>query len=241
MWKKIRDLIFVFLIVLILPEIGSWAANSLSPMFSRIDRDGVYVWVTIHHLVQLLAALMLMMILKPRLGYWGFNLENWKETWGYLKSFFVYLFIFVTAGHVLLYFFSPPPQFPYPLTTENVAGNLLFKLLLSGTSEEPLFRGLVMTILLGSWSEQTKLLGIKISWAGIWATVFFILAHVGIQFFPFSITYIDPLQLVQAAVLGVFYAVVFERTRSLAGSIIAHNTSNVVFTSAGLIWVWLAG
>ncbi len=88
MWKKIRDLIFSFLIVLILPEIGTWAANALSPMFSQIDRDGVYVWVTIHHLVQLLAALMLMMILKPRLRYWGFNLENWKETWGYLKSFF---------------------------------------------------------------------------------------------------------------------------------------------------------
>lgn len=240
MWKKIRDLLFVFLIVLILPEIGSRAANSLSPMFSRIDRDGVYAWVTIHHLVQLLAALMLMMILKPRLGYWGFNLENWKETWGYLKSFFVYLFIFVTAGHILLYFFSPPPQFPYPLTAENVAGNLLFKLLLSGTSEEPLFRGLVMTILLGSWSEQTKLFGIKISWAGIWATLFFVLAHVGFELFPFSLTYVDPLQLVQAAVLGVFYAVVFERTRSLAGSIIAHNASNVVFTSAGLIWVWLA-
>ena len=170
MWKKTRDLLFVLLIVLILPEIGSQVANALSPMFSQIDQDGVYIWVTIHHLVQLLAALMVMMIIKPHLSYWGFNFDNWKVTWGYLKSFLIYLVIFVTAGHLLLSFFSAPPQFPYPLTTENVLGNLLFKLLLSGTSEEPLFRGLVMTVLMGSWSRQTKLFGIELSWAGILAT-----------------------------------------------------------------------
>ena len=241
MWKKIRDLVFALLLALILPKIGSWTANMLSPMFSQIDQDGVYVWVTIHHLVQLFAALMVMMIIKPRLRYWGFNFENWKVTWGYLKSFLIYLVILVTAGHILLFFFSAPPQFPYPLTTENVLGNLLFKLLLSGTSEEPLFRGLVMTILMGSWSRQTKLFGIELSWAGILATVFFVLAHVGLEFFPFNITHVDPIQLVQAAAFGIFYAIVFERTRSLVGCILAHNAINVVFTTAGFVWVWLAG
>ena len=241
MWKKTRDLLFVLLIVLILPEIGSQVANALSPMFSQIDQDGVYIWVTIHHLVQLLAALTLMMILKPRLSYWGFNFENWKVTWGYLKSFLFYLVTFVTVGHVILFFFSPPPQFPYPLTAENIAGNLLFKLLLSGTSEEPLFRGLVMTILLGSWAGKTKLFGSSISWAGIWATILFVIAHIGFDILSFKITYFDPIQLIQAAVFGMFYAIVFERTRSLAGCILAHNAINVVFTIAGFTWVWLAG
>lgn len=241
MWKKTRDLLFALLIVLILPEIGSLVANALSPMFSQIDQDGVYVWVTIHHLVQLLAALTVMMILKPRLNYWGFNFENWKETWGYLKSFLFYLVTFVTVGHVILFFFSPPPQFPYPLTAENIAGNLLFKLLLSGTSEEPLFRGLVMTILLGSWAGQTKLFGYRISWAGIWATILFMIAHIGFDLLSFKITFIDPIQLIQAAVFGMFYAIVFERTRSLAGCILSHNAINVVFTITGFTWVWLAG
>jgi uncharacterized protein len=81
-------------------------------------------------------------LVKRPLRDWGFNLDHLQESLRYLKGFVRYSALFVGGGHVLLFLFSPPPQFPYPLMVENIAGNLLFKLLLSGTSEEPLFRGL---------------------------------------------------------------------------------------------------
>jgi membrane protease YdiL (CAAX protease family) len=239
-WKKIRDVLFGLIIILVIPQLASEAANHLAPAFEKWDTNGVYAWITIHHVAQLLLALLLMLIIARPLSKWGLNLDNKEKSLEYIKGFILYVTGFVIVGHIILYFTSPAPTFRFPLTAENIIGELGFKLLLSGTSEEILFRGLVMTLLLRSWPEKAKIFGLEISWAGIWATLFFVLAHIGFRPFPFEITFIDPMQLGQALLMGTFYAIVFDKTRSLLTPILAHNFFNFFLTGVGMLWVFLA-
>ena len=60
------------------------------------------------------------------------------------------------------------PQLDYTLNARNATGVLGFNYLLSGTGEEPLFRGLVMVILLKSWTRLLRLK--KITMPGRWNT-----------------------------------------------------------------------
>ncbi len=167
-------------------------------------------------------------------------MRNRQRSLSLLRAFVLYFVLFVVAGHVILYFIGPAPTWPHPLTLRNVAGELGFKALLSGTAEEPLFRGLVMMVLYRSWAGQSKWIGIQISHAGLIATGLFIVAHIGFSLAPLQITWISPIQLAQAGVLGFFYAVVFDRTRSLLTPILAHNFANTFLTAIGMTWALIA-
>lgn len=72
------------------------------------------------------------------------------------------------------------------------------------------------------------------------ATALFMVAHIGLTVVPFQITWVSPIQLAQAGVLGFFYAVAFDRTRSLLTPILAHDFANTAFTAFGMIWATLA-
>jgi len=233
---KLGDLIVCVLLILATPQVASLAADALAPYLSAIDPDGAFLWSTIHHIAQL--ALTLMVALAFGLGPTGlgFTTREREKSLSLLRAFVLYFVLFVAAGHVILYLTSPAPAWGHPLTPRNIAGELGFKALLSGTAEEPLFRGLVMMVLYRSWEGQSKWFGIRISHAGLIATALFVVAHIGFTVVPLRITWISPIQLVQAGVLGLFYAVAFDRTRSLLAPILAHNFANTIFTSLGMIW-----
>ena len=55
--------------------------------------------------------------------------------------------------------------------------------------------------------------------------------HIGFTVFPFEITYISWPQQVWALGLGLYYAVVFQKTKSLLCPVLSHGYSNgIIFT-----------
>jgi uncharacterized protein len=229
--------------VLVIPrmawEVQRLVAERFGPALERFDPNGVYVWSSIHHLTQLALTIAVMLAFRRTLAGWGFNLENRHRSLHLVGQFFVYYTAFAVAIHVALFFLAPAPAFPHPLNAINVAGELGFKLLLSGTCEEPLFRGFVMMVLCQSMTGTFRVGRIEMPHAGLAATVLFMLAHVGYTLSPFAITWVSPAQQFQALALGLFYAYMFHQTRSLLGPVLVHNYFNFSLTALGMLWALL--
>ena len=210
---NIGNILIATTAVLVIPglagEVQKLVAERFGHALDRIDPSGVYIWASIHHLAQLILTIGLMLIFSRSLRGWGFNLNNQNFSLQFFGRFFIYYTAFVVAVHGALFFVAPTPVFHNQLNARNVAGELGFKLLLSGTCEEPLFRGFVMTLLYQSMTGAIRMGGIEMPYAGLVATGLFMLAHVGYSLSPFGITWFSPAQQFQALALGLFYAYMF--------------------------------
>ena len=212
------------------PLIGSECAN-------RSAGASAITWLYVHHIVQMaLAYFTILMIVifskKQRLSNWGLNLRAWR--WS-VKTASLFALVWFVISLVLSILFTFPSQIQYELTATNIISDLTFDFGLTGFSEEILFRGLIMGVLLLSWRGFIRIGSFKISVAGVVATVLFSLAHIGIDYRTLSITAIYPLQLVFTTGLGLFYAVMRDKTGSLVGPIIAHGASDGFVTVVQLI------
>jgi uncharacterized protein len=141
----------------------------------------------------------------------------------------VSLIIVIAAGA-----FQP---FPYPLTAQNIAGQLGFQLLLSGPSEELIFRAFAIPMLC-LWVKGGLFKG-ALSYANILAAVIFALAHVAITFAPLTVSY-NPVQLVYSAALGLAYGACYEQSKSMVYPMMMHSLSNVVAVGMSIVaGVWV--
>lgn len=227
---------FCTVIVFLITQLSSFGTNLIVGHLSHLDPDGAFIWPVVHHSIQLTLTLFCALLLSIGFRELGFNINKREKSVALLKSFLAYFTAFIVLGHLILFWTSPAPQWTSPLTTGNIVGELAFKALLSGTAEEPLFRGLVMMILYRSIPGTRRYFGIKLSHAGTVATLLFTVAHIGLDPFTLQVTWISPIQLIQAFVLGVFYAVAFDQTKSLLTPILAHNYANLFLTSIGMAW-----
>ena len=219
--------IAVFVAVALIPLAAALATDVVRPVLDRFDPDGAFLWLTTHHLVQLglvLLALPLVFGLSARKA--GFNLDNLSTTLRWLACFALVYLGWVLIAHATGITGGYGAAPPYPLTPRNVAGVLGFQALLSGTAEEPLFRGLVMTVLGRYWTRVVRIRSFEMPVTGLVATALFMLAHARwTADAPFI--HISPYQQLLSLGLGLFYAALFHRTRSLAGPIAAHGYSNL--------------
>lgn len=232
------DLLIVIAAVEFIPQIASYAAFHLVHYFDFLDPDNVFAWNYIHHIVQLMLALLAMKIYSRRsLSKWGFNLNQNKKSLTIFWKFTVGWIVFWTIGSIL--FSRSTGQslsiFNYPLTTRNIVGNLSFMLLMPGPSEEALFRGLVMGILFQSWKGIVRIGSLSVSTAGLIAAILFSYAHIGYSIYPFHVYAINPMQLIAAFALGIFYAITFEKTGSLLCPILCHSASD--FTGNAILYI----
>ncbi|GGF28672.1 hypothetical protein GCM10010954_29680 [Halobacillus andaensis] len=181
-----------------------------------------------HHFIQLLLAILLIVIFsRGKIQKWGFNFYNFKLSIKILKKFiFYYVVYFILISLMIQFFFYPDPSLNYSLTPINALGHLSFMWLVSGTSEEILFRGLIQTFLAVYLTNVYKIRGIELPLAGVVAALIFTLAHFHFSLFPFEVIHYNIPQLIMAFVLGIFYSITFHYTRSLLAPIIAHNLSN---------------
>ena len=222
--KRSAWVLALAVLLLGVPRLAGLVANRFD--FSRIDPDGAYAWISVHHIVQALVFLVLMLALgRLRRTDFGFG---WGDRRTGLRFVGVFALVFVgyTAVSMAIVLLTGAFRtFPYPLTATNVAGQLAFQLLLSGPSEELVFRGFAITML--ALMLPGSILKGRVSVANLVAAVIFGLAHVGVSFAPFALRY-DPFQVVYAAALGIVYGICYQRSKSVYYPMLMHSISNVV-------------
>jgi uncharacterized protein len=194
-----------------------------------------------HHFWQLVLALAAIGILsRGRWQEWGLNLQNRAGSLRILRRFCLYYGVyFVGVGFLIQLLLFPSPTLDHPLTTGNVIGRLAFGFLFVGLSEEILFRGLIQTHLARSWRGVWRWRGWELPVAGLLSTLIFVVAHIGFSVAPLAVTHLNPAQLLLALVLGLYYAAVYHRTRSLLNPILAHNFSDGTLWIQEYLLVWL--
>lgn len=207
---------------------SSITTDVIYPRVQSFDPDETFVYKTVHHLIQLILTLITMILLSKDkdLNQWGFNLKNWEIS---LK----WIVIFSITWTSIQYFgiSQTPFQLDYELTTKNKNGIQFFQYFLSGTGEEPLYRGFVMVYLMKFWDKIFKIGKVVVPITLFFATLLFMLAHVNIDLLNLNITHFDFGQQMNSLQLGIIYGLAFHYTKSLVAPIIMHGISNGVIYS----------
>ncbi|PKK98973.1 MAG: hypothetical protein CVV57_03975 [Tenericutes bacterium HGW-Tenericutes-2] len=229
--KKVLFGIILTIILLGAPIIGRLGANLFD--FSNLDPDGSFLWISVHHIIQAVVILILIFI-SIKVFSLDFNLGLGNKEVGikYLKRFMFFFMIYTVGAFGSMILMGGFQPFQYPLTGLNITGYLGFQLLLSGPSEELIFRAFAITIF--AFLITDKRLNKHISYANLFAAIIFGLAHVYIRFSPFEINY-TVFQVVYATVLGYFYGDCYEKSKSVIYPMIMHSFTNVVMIGLTVI------
>jgi len=222
--NKPVDLIIVIIAILLIPKLAIILTDIIYPFFQHFDPDESFLWITIHHVFQLIITIILMLALsrKINLYQWGFNLKNKNIS-------LLWIGIFLIVFGLLEYFRirnSLPRTFEYPLTAKNKLGIQFFQYGLSGLCEEPLFRGFVMVYLATNWNKIFKIGKLELPITILIATLLFMLAHLDIDIINLSVSGFDFGQQMKSLQLGILYGLAFHYTKSLLAPIVIHGLSN---------------
>ncbi len=230
--------IFLAIICLLLfQQAASYVGNLIANLFSysQIDPDNTFMSITVHHIVQGVIALIAILIIWGVKKYdFGFKLGNVKVGLKYFAFFSLGVLIFAILLYSIGISLGLTQLAQYPLNARNVLGTLGFQLLLSGTSEELLFRALPIVVLLQFTKSGLRIGKLNISWAILIAAVLFMIAHIRWSLSPFNIS-ADPIQLVQSFVFAIFYGKAFEKSGSILYPMLMHSASNVIMVGLGYL------
>lgn len=225
---------------------GIVVANLFS--YNRIDPDGQFMWISVHHIVQLVISLALIWLLASVWGIdFGLRVGNLRAGLRAVGLFFAVFIPYTVVSYVFMILVMGVPSYTFPLTARNVLGTLGFQLLLSGPGEELLFRALPITVmwhllgkgrLIGFGSTGTadapRRPWLLVYGAGVVTAVLFTVAHINWSLSPFTLSY-DAFQLAYVFVMGMVYAQTYERTGSVLYSTIIHSLANVLMVGAGYL------
>lgn len=242
--NKIGLGIVAIALLLIFQQFASKVGNLIANCFDYkiIDEYGIFAYVSVHHIVQMLIALLAIIILNKKYKIdFAFKTGNRKLGMKYLLLFTAAVLIFTIISYGISYFSNQMIQYDYSLNAKNVLGTLGFQLLLSGTSEEILFRALpigVLTFWIGG--NKRKFTRLHISYEVLVAAVLFSIAHIRWSINPLSID-MNYLQLIYCFVLGIFYGKAYQESNSVIYPMIMHSISNVITVGLGYIFSIISG
>ncbi len=200
---------------------------------SSLDRDNLFAQVSIHHIIQMSCALALIFIVRKVKKIEGFNLKPRLDSKGIKDT--VLFCVAITVYYLVIYFIGSFTNsintYDYELNPTNVIGTLGFQLLLSGPSEEILFRSLPIAVLLSVLDSDSKR---DRAIAVIGAAALFGIAHINV--FTFQVPWF---QVCYAFVLGIFYGCTFIKSKSVIYPMIMHSMSNVISVSGCYLYMVL--
>ena len=238
MFKQVVWVLFIAALLLGVPRLGGLAADQFD--YSAVDPDGAFAWISVHHIVQALIVLAIMVVISAVSAIrFGFGWGDRKVGLLYVRVLVLIFAAYAVISVIIMVATGSWASFPYPFTARNVAGQLGFQLLLSGPSEELIFRAFGITMLAlvlkgavfggetAIGKGLTTVLGGELTVANLIATIVFGLAHIRVTFAPFSLSY-STFQVFYSMVLGLFYGVCYERSESMVYPMIMHSITNVV-------------
>lgn len=230
----------LFVAVTLISSAAYDLASAVTAPVSNWDPDQCFLIISIHHVFQAVIAfaviLLLSLLFRKSLPEFGFNRNAFRYSVRSVLIFSGVWFVIQMIASILVPLFTNlDATLTYPLTVRNFTGNFLFEILLSGTSEEILFRAMAIPPMLIFF--RTFLRRESVSWGaaiGI-ATLVFALAHINFNLNPFAITHLNVAQLITCVIFGVYYGLLMKKTGSILGPMLAHNLLNGVCTLAALI------
>jgi len=228
------------LVTRLISDVSFTIADKTFPYVSNFDPDGAFLYITLHHIYQALISIgcivVLVKVMRLSFSDFGFNTSQWRYAIKRVLQFCgIWFLIQGSIALVIMLSGTEPAPFSFPLTARNFTSHFLFQILISGTSEEILYRSLVMTTIM----YLVRKAGYGEKWAVglavLIVTLCFMFGHINFELSPFRITYVNPLQQVTVVIFGLFYAYLFIKTRSLIGPILAHNLLNGVVVTISLL------
>ena len=201
--------------------------------FANIDKDGLFMSLSVHHIVQMVIGLMGIVAISSHFKAKEFMLKPKynKKGVAYTLIFIVLLGAYYVIIYGIGYFTRTITVYDYELNTTNVLGTLGFQLFLSGPSEEILFRALPIAVYMHFLNKKSK----ADNWiAIILASLLFAIAHINFKEFTFSW-----FQLCYAFVLGIAYGFTLRKSKSVIYPMIMHSISNVLSVGGCYIYMML--
>lgn len=229
--KSILWTLIMFVLLLGIPKLAGMVASLFD--YQSFDPDGSFAWIYVHHIVQTIIFIIIIIGLhKYKSIDFGLGWGN-KEAGKRCVLLFMLFFSIYTVGAFSTVIMSGGfEHFPYPLTVNNIIGQMSFQLSMSGPSEELIFRAFAITML--AFIFKGRVLGNKVSIANIMAAIIFALAHLRWSIVPFEISY-STFQLIYAFVLGIFYGDCYEKSGSVYYPMMMHSFSNVMMVGITII------
>lgn len=235
---KTKKTIYILLAILglfafqsFVSKLGGFVADLFQ--YEVIDKDGTFMSVSVHHIVQMIVALVLIFVISKKSNLdFGLIPRLNKSGILYTAIFVIIILIYVLISYVVGYSLNTIAPYEYELNISNVLGTLGFQLLLSGTSEEILFRALPVTVLGKFICKEKKSYTVII----VIASVLFSAAHIRWTLFPVSISF-SWFQLIYAFILGIAYGLTYVKSKSIIYPMIMHGLSNFFMIGMGYIFM----
>ena len=149
-------IVALFVVQFLFSRFGSLISQLFD--YSSFDPDGLFAQVSVHHIIQMLCALTLIFIIwKAKKTEW-FNIRPRLDSKGIKDTllFCLAITVYYLAIYIIGSFTNTVNTYDYELNAVNVSGTLAFQLLLSGPSEEILFRSLPIAVLLNVLDTDIK-------------------------------------------------------------------------------------
>jgi len=224
----------VFILLLLMQIALGKAGHLVAGMipYRQIDPFDSFAEISIHHAVQLLIALLMMLALSKLLNLdFYFQLGDKKRGIRSLAIFTAAFAAISVALHTFMALNNQLPVYAFPLDERNVLGTLGFQLLLSGPAEEVVFRALPIVLLIRSFGKSIEIKG-SFTLEVLLASVLFAFAHVDWSLVPLTFE-ADLFSVIYAFALGIIQGIVYQRSRSILYPILMHSFSNVLMVGGG--------
>jgi len=126
----IMSVILVFVFQQMASKIGGFAADLFD--YSSMDPDNAYLWITVHHIVQMVFASLAILLLRKKLGLdFGLKIKADQAGTRYLLVFLSAIIGYVMISYLAGYASHRIALDSYELNPRNVLGTMGFQLLLS--------------------------------------------------------------------------------------------------------------
>jgi len=228
--------LLLLVIQILLGKAGHFIANMIP--YQAIDPYDSFAEISIHHAVQLIIAMLIILLLSKvlKLNFY-FQLGDKKKGLKYLIIFTAIFAVISIAQHAFMAMNNQLPVYPFPLDARNIIGTLSFQLFLSGPAEEVVFRALPIIVLIYAFGKSVRLKG-NFTLEVILASMLFAFAHVNWSLKPLSFQP-DYFQVTYAFVLGTIQGIVFQKTKSILYPVLMHSFSNVLMVGIGYVFIAL--
>ncbi len=219
-----------------LGKVGHVIAGAIP--YQGIDAFDSFAEISIHHAVQLVIAMSLVLVLGKLLNLeFYFQLGDTKKGIRYVAVFTGVFAMVSIAQHTLMAMNDQLPVYAFPLNGRYVLGTLGFQLLLSGPAEEILFRALPIVLLTYAFGQSVVIKG-NVTLEVLLASALFAIAHTHWSLLPYTFE-ADFFQVMYAFVLGTIQGIVYQKSKSILYPMLMHSFSNVLMVGGGYVFVSL--